>query len=204
MTANPFHYEHEMKFFFQTVAGAAFVLLVVTFGNGWALLLSGDFGLLSPFLILAIVIAAPVTWFFRCESALTARRSPLGGGWACAAAMVVLTTIALLFLQVPSSIAFWISVDEFASLTATAPVCQDNCEGKPLGQFVGCFYVDRYGADGAGGVFFRTATCIDIIDVVSFGFAYRPHLEGCPFGHAKYETVQLFGDWYWFAVSNDW
>lgn len=65
--------------------------------------------------------------------------------------------------------------------------------------------MDRYGTDGRGGVYFRTATGPDGIgpDRLSFGFAFRPNAEGSLFGDARYELGHLFGEWYWFAVSDD-
>lgn len=42
-----------------------------------------------------------------------------------------------------------------------------------------------------------------MIDTLSFGFAYRPNLDGTPFGNAYYHTSHLFGEWYVFRVSDD-
>jgi hypothetical protein len=121
--------------------------------------------------------------------------------WVVAAALVTCLTIVLVLADVPLRVLFRSSSEQFEALVPDSP---QTWGGEPLG-WVGCYYVDRYGADGAGGVFFRTFKHPDGIgpDEMSYGFAYQPHKEGCPFGRTRYQTGWLFGDWYWFSVSDD-
>ena len=57
--------------------------------------------------------------------------------------------------------------------------------------------LDHRGSRGAGR---RGASSPD---TRSWGFAFRPSTRGTPFGHAEYQRVWLFGDWYTFDVNND-
>jgi hypothetical protein len=186
------------------------MLWIDTFGNGLALLLTDivpAFFLLawfSPLLIIGYMVMALFTWTTLLILALMSkRRDRLNWRSACAAGLVVVTTIGLSLTRAPGRIAFWSSLAEFEVLRANARDCGTEGDGEPLGQFIGGFYVDRYGADGAGGVFFRTAVCLGGSDYISSGFAYRPHQEGCPFGRAEYHVVRLMGDWYWFSASHN-
>jgi hypothetical protein len=85
-----------------------------------------------------------------------------------------------------------------------APV--DAVRGKELERQIGPYWVDRYGTDRRGGVYFRTHTGPDGIgpDQMSYGFAFQPNDQGTPFGNAGYQFRHLFGDWYVFAASDDW
>lgn len=112
-------------------------------------------------------------------------------------------TAVLVAFDVPRVVAFWCYRDEFAALATNAPVSD---RGVPLQRWVGCFYIDQYGADGQGAVYFRTVSHADGIgpDIRSYGFALLPETGGhCPFGRSGREQSLLFGDWYSFSISDD-
>lgn len=122
---------------------------------------------------------------------------------AVSAGIVVLTFV-LWASFVPSRVALWIVRKDFESLLENAP--KDGWDRpKMRAQWIGCFHVSEYYADANGGVYFRTASHADGLgpDSMSYGFAFRPNTAGCPFGRKGYTTIWLFGDWYWFSVSDD-
>lgn len=124
--------------------------------------------------------------------------------WGVGAAGVMFGTLGLLWLHVPQRVAFAFCASDLRGLVDTAPAGEFG--GEELGRRVGPYRVDRYAADARGGVFFRTATGPDGLgpDEMSYGFAFRPHGRGTPFGNAHYRHCHLFGEWYVFAASNDW
>jgi len=186
-----------MWFLILTVVGCAIVLVI----DATPGLLSS--GLLCPCVGLFALAAAVMPWtavaagLYVQPAANRRRRRYI---WAAAGVVALSAVLWLAF--VPSRVALWASRGEFEALLANAPQTSD---GEPLGRRVGGVYVDQYGADSAGGVFFRTASHADGLgpDTMSYGFAHRPHRESCPFGRSSYQAVWLFGEWYWFSVSND-
>jgi hypothetical protein len=124
--------------------------------------------------------------------------------WGLRSTAIMFVTLGLLWLNVPQQVAFAFCYADLRGLVDTAPA--DEFRGGMLNRQVGPYYVDRYGADRRGGVFFRTAIAPDGFgpDQKSFGFAFRPNGKGSPFGNAHYRLKHLFGDWYVFATSDDW
>jgi hypothetical protein len=96
-----------------------------------------------------------------------------------------------------------VSRPAFQQYASTAPA--SGYRDKVLGRLLGFYYVDRYGADPRGGVYFRTHSGADGIgpDTMSYGFAFRPNTEGTPFGRAGYCYSHVVGNWYVFSASND-
>jgi hypothetical protein len=159
-------------------------------------------GLLCPCFSILLLVGAVGGWLAVWLQGVRPRQGLERKRWMSTAGCVVLTTALLAFTHVPQRIALWSVRDDFESLLPAAP---PGYGGAPLGRWVGCFYVDHYGADDAGGVWFRTAFHANGIgpDMMSYGFAYRPQEESCPFGGASpCGLVWLFGDWYYFAVSD--
>lgn len=113
-------------------------------------------------------------------------------------------TLGLLWLHVPQRVAFAFCYADLGDLVDDVP--NNELRGKKLGRRVGPYHVDRYAADRRGGVFFRTAARPDWIgpDQMSYGFVFLPNGLGTPFGNSYYHQHHLFGDWYVFAVSDDW
>lgn len=184
-----------MRFFLVTLAGSVLLLAVdVTPG----LLCSG---LLCPCVSFVLLTLASCGWSVTGWAAVSDPDTPARRRrWLYVAGALAVVTVLLWLADIPRRIALWAVRREFEALLAGAP------QGKgPLGRRVGCFYVDEYGTDDEGGVYFRTASHPDGIgpDTMSYGFAYRPHPKLTPFGGAGYKTVWLFGDWYWFMVSDD-
>jgi hypothetical protein len=124
--------------------------------------------------------------------------------WGMWSAAVMFGTMALLRFHVPQRLAFAPFCFELRGLVDAAPV--ESYRGEELGRRIGPYWVDRYGTDRRGGVYFRTHTGPDGIgpDQMSYGFAFRPNEKGTPFGNAHYRRLLLFGDWYVFAASDDW
>jgi hypothetical protein len=109
----------------------------------------------------------------------------------------------LIMNSFPRRVAFVLSRPAFQQHAVTARVSEYN--GEALARWIDVYYVDRYGADPHGGVYFRTHSGADGIgpDTMSYGFAYRPNAEGTPFGRATYRYSHVVGDWYEFSASND-
>jgi hypothetical protein len=123
--------------------------------------------------------------------------------WGLWSAAVMFGTMALLWFHVPQRLVFALCCSELRGLVDATPV--DAIRSKELGRQIGPYWVDRYGTDRRGGVYFRTHTGPDGIgpDQMSYGFAFQPNDQGTPFGNAGYRCRHLFGDWYVFAASDD-
>jgi hypothetical protein len=130
------------------------------------------------------------------------KRTPRLRGIVISSALSILCFV-LIRTGIPRRAAFQISRPMFERHLATAPASE--YDGKPLGRFVGVYYVDRYAADPRGGVYFRTHEGADGIgpDTTSYGFAFRPNRQGTPFGRARYTWSRIADDWYVFSASND-
>jgi hypothetical protein len=135
----------------------------------------------------------------------------IGGGkgpvfrrcWVVCAPVIVILSFGLIPTGIPRHIAFYLSQPAFQKYVSTAPVSE--YQDKALGRLLGFYYVDRYGADPSGGVYFRTHSGADGIgpDIMSYGFAFRPNPEETSFGRAGYCYSHVVGDWYVFSASND-
>lgn len=127
----------------------------------------------------------------------TPRRRPL-----LISSSVTILSLILIVFGIPRRAAFLISRPAFETYVTTAPAS----DAKPLGRWLGLYYVDRYGADARGGVYFRTHAGPDGIgpDTMCYGFAYQPNPKGTPFGNSHYGLFHMVGEWYVFSASNDW
>jgi hypothetical protein len=123
-------------------------------------------------------------------------------------ALVILLVIAaatlLLLTAVPRRLLFTGHQHEFEALLPQAPP-----PGKwavvGLNADMSVFWIDQWGTDSRGGVYFRTLAGRDDgkADRRSFGFAYQPNDQGSPFGNERYELQHLTGDWYSFAATDE-
>jgi len=117
--------------------------------------------------------------------------------------LVVATTILLWFGTLRKGVfSFW--REHFEALVRTAVVTADGVGPTGKGEWIGPWYVDAIAADLRGGVYLRTWRGFDVIDILSYGFAYRPNQEGSPFGAAGYWLYPVAGDWWIFRASSDW
>ncbi len=159
-----------------------------------------------PHLCLAMPLLAGWTLLLLVLSVadLARRPGPRGRRWWGAASCAVWFATAGLLWCASRRVVFGIYHAEFTRLADGA--LGEDVGGVELGRYVGPYWVDRYGADARGGVFFRTHTGPDGIgpDQMSNGFALRPNSEGTPFGNARYCRCHLFGEWYSFEASDDW
>jgi hypothetical protein len=123
--------------------------------------------------------------------------------WGLWASLVMFATLGLLWFHVPQLAVFWIYESEFRSLADAHP--DDGSRRWSIERRIGPYFVDRYGQDRSGGVYFRTFTGPDGIgpDQMEYGFAFRPSGDGAPFGRSRHRVRHLFGDWYTFEGSND-
>ena len=206
-----------MSFVLQAAALGRFVLALLSAYPGVLVDLLFVGILLSPLWLPALVIGGLVVFFFRARSARkkplepdidlggeelggselpTPRRRPL-----LISASVMILSLILIVFGIPRRAAFLVSRPAFEPYVATAPAS----DAKPLGRWLGVYYVDRYGADVRGGVYFRTHAGPDGIgpDTMSYGFAYQPNPKGTPFGNSHYGLTHLVGDWCVFSASND-
>lgn len=161
--------------------GFPFILLSLPLLGGW-------------FLLLVVLAARDLT------------RTPASGRtcWGLWSAAIMFSTMGLLWFHAPQRVAFGFCSSTFRGLLETAPLADQ--EGAELNRRVGPYRVDRYAIDGRGGIYLRTHTWPDGIspDRMSYGFAFKPNVQGTPFGNAKYRRRHLFGDWFMFAASDDW
>lgn len=169
-------------------------------------------GRLSELIFYPIILSpvlAPVLYFAAIGIMAVVRRCPRSRPipmWQrCllgAIPVVLVGSLTLILYTVPFRVAFRLARPRLEALVATAS--RGESGAKPLGQHFGPYFVDEYGADKRGGVYFRVMTGIDgFVDTMSYGFAFRPNPEGTPFGRARYDTFPLGNDWYWFQASND-
>lgn len=128
---------------------------------------------------------------------------PEGKRWGVRCVGLVVVFCAMLASHLATVITFPLFQDAFEQLVKTSPAKRDF--SGFASQKIGPYPVDDYCADDRGGVYFRTNTGRDGLgpDTVSYGFAFRPNLQGTPYGNTSYELTQLFGDWYTFSASND-
>lgn len=117
-------------------------------------------------------------------------------------AAVLLFTILWIYLHGPLRIAFHFSRGSF-----------DNHIGNGIVEESGSDKIFRVSVwnvqkqiDPRGGYYFRIDSGPDAIgpDIMSYGFVYKPNVEGSPFGNAKYRLSKLDRDWFFFSVSDDW
>jgi len=112
---------------------------------------------------------------------------------------LVLTPI-LLYTHTPRRQVFKTYQPQFDALLARAPPAGDHSTVN-LNVDLQQYWIDEWGTDIRGGTYFRTMVGA-APDRRSFGFAYRPNVDGSPFGDAGYELQHLTGDWYSFAASD--
>jgi hypothetical protein len=117
------------------------------------------------------------------------------------APIVVCLTFATLFFYIPLRISFIFFRHRFSRSLPTAVTVNDGYhdDGIEINKWFGIYHVDRCAVEPDGGVYFRTGMS-KLLDVDSYGFAYRPNPTHGPFGKRDYEIHHLTGDWYWFEV----
>lgn len=121
--------------------------------------------------------------------------------WVVVGLVIAIGCVVLVKSGIPRRAAFRYSEPSFQRLVASTPVA--DFSRKILKRRVGLYHVDEYAFDARGGVYFRTHTGYDVIDTISYGFAFRPNRKGSPFGNASYSDSRINGDWYVFRASND-
>lgn len=123
--------------------------------------------------------------------------------WGLWSAVLLLTTAAFLWMRVPQRATLAVYRTEFQSFVDGLP--DDGFRRWRLSRQIGPYFVDYYGKDRAGGVYFRTHSRPDGIgpDEMEYGFAFRPSRDGEPFGRSRHRLYHLFGDWYVFEGSSD-
>lgn len=123
-----------------------------------------------------------------------------------AGGLFFLVCLKLISWGVPLRVSFWLCRPAFEPLVADAPLSGDRGDGGArLERQLGLWWVDRYGRDPRGGVYFRIAEYPDFgADGISVGFAWRPNTHGTPFGNARLDTCRITSEWYLFDVSDDW
>jgi len=119
---------------------------------------------------------------------------------------LVLATLALtpilLGTYVPRRLLFQQYQSGFEELLADAPQAAD-ASTVPLNADFDLYWIDHWGTDRRGGVYFRTlVTGQKGSKGSSYGFAHRPNADGSPFGNEHYELHHLTGDWYTFSASD--
>lgn len=116
---------------------------------------------------------------------------------------IALVCYVLLKFYIPRRLAFMISQSAFEQVRVQLPI---SAKGNiKLNRKLGLYEVDEYAIDSHGGAYFRVFSGGDALspDTISYGFVHQPNSEGSPFGAAKYQVFYLYGDWYWFRVSDD-
>jgi hypothetical protein len=116
---------------------------------------------------------------------------------------IVLVCYVLLKFYIPRRLAFMVSRSAFEQVRVQLPISAK--ENITLNRKLGLYEVDEYAMDSRGGAYFRVFSGGDGLspDTISYGFVHQPNREGSPFGAAHYQIFYLYGDWYWFRVSDD-
>ncbi|HEY9646289.1 MAG TPA: hypothetical protein V6C88_07970 [Chroococcidiopsis sp.] len=127
-----------------------------------------------------------------------------------AIAFIFVGTYGLLKFYVPRRLAFALSRPAFEQWLFSDPpllAAPPFAPGEPQPPIqLGAYVFDQAIADPRGGVYLRVNYHGDGLgpDILSYGFAYQPNLEGSPFGNASYQIYALGDGWYWFQASDDW
>jgi hypothetical protein len=146
-----------------------------------------------------IAIFAVKLWYQRSEPAtkiLFHRLISIG--------LMMVICAGLLKFYVPRRIAFLFSRSAFESWLTKHRV--KTYKSKSVDTKIGFYHVQEYAVDRRGGNYFQVHIHGDGLspDTISYGFVYRPNLEGSPFGAAHYRIYRLGDGWYWFQASSDW
>ncbi|MSR54699.1 MAG: hypothetical protein EXS09_15640 [Gemmataceae bacterium] len=121
---------------------------------------------------------------------------------ACLVLLSLVLTPLVLASHIPRRLLFQQYQGDFEALLPDAPPPAD-ASTVPLNADFALYWVDHWGSDRRGGVYFRTlATGQKGSKSGSYGFAHRPNADGSPFGDEDYEIHHLMGDWYTFSSSD--
>lgn len=193
--------EHNPMWFLAlcTIVGSGLLLLLSAFPGmleqvprNLALILSG----LYVFLALAITLRH----LLRASSDERPRRR-------VSAYLVLVTLIltpVLLGTYLPRRLMFEAYRSDFEALLADAPD-GGNHVTVPLNADLDVMWIDHWGTDNRGGVYFRTLGTGQKggFTPQSFGFVHQPNYEGSPFGDREYRLHHLTGDWYTFSAVDE-
>ena len=183
------------------------IIALVSLWPGRVLTILSPFG----FILLLILVVSTGPWlFFASMTRLirwvrTSKESPwkmLGSLVIHLAGVSLITAVLLLAVNgVFLEIAFRRQLPEFE--VAASRIDTSKPVNRQFGRRVGMWTVDRYGVDEQGGIYFRIDTAMAMIDMWSFGFAFKPGKRGTPFGKARYTLRPLKDGWYYFKVNDD-
>lgn len=158
------------------------------------------------FLLVAALFVVWLTW----AAVRTGRRGLQGQPWPWTGTALLLAAFAALWFDVPRRLLFAVSRSSFEAV-AKGPGPSESRAWRdaqyatvplPSGA-LGIYAVMDARRDQRGGVYFRTSTSMDMIDQMSWGFAWHPNQEGSPYGRARYRLRPLGGGWYSFRASDD-
>ncbi len=114
-----------------------------------------------------------------------------------ATAPIVLASYVMLKLYIPRPLAFMASQSAFEQIIVDEKVTSNR-------QF--SFYkVEKYTTDARGNKYFYISSRgegIIGIDAVSYGFTSQSNGKESSVVTSGYQLFHLYGDWYWFRVSN--
>lgn len=110
----------------------------------------------------------------------------------------------LIKFYIPRRITFFLSRPAFESWLTEHRI--KTYKSQSIDSKLGFYHVEEYALDRRGGDYFQVHSHVDGLspDLISYGFVYRPNLEGSPFGTAHYRIYKLGEGWYWFQASSDW
>jgi hypothetical protein len=163
----------------------------------------------TVFSLLGVITLLPLLGLWFLFIAVTAvreivQRRPITAALGAQAAALSIFAFGLVVLRVPLRMAFAFSQPAFERfMRSTALPDDDKLRAESISRWFGIYHVDRWAHDSRGGVFFRTGTGADMIDTMSYGFAFHPNREGSPFGRAGYFLSPIAGEWHTFSVSDD-
>lgn len=194
--------EWKRAWFFSTLIGAIIALYVSIIPGNLEFFISG-----IPFIIIAVPVL--FIWVFATfllafhDIVVAFRRSEFKSmKWGINSAILFFAVSMLLTLDIVRSAVFSYFCSDFRVLLPAAPdrLYRDAHNNQRIGPYV----VDLFCKDERGGVYFRTSATPEGPDILSHGFAYRPNLNGAPFGKSSYKINRIYGDWYVFSISDDW
>lgn len=185
------------------------VLTTVFFGS--IALLSIWPGAVEADLTFLLVAALSVVWL-TWAAVRTGRRGLQGEPWPWVGMLALLITIAAICFDAPRRLLFATSRRSFEAVAKGQssaerlpnPPADSRYAAVPLpSASLGIYTVRDARRDQRGGIYFRTSTSMDMIDQLSWGFAWNPNPEGSPYGRARYQLRPLGFGWYSFRASDD-
>jgi len=151
---------------------------------------------LAPWQLVGVGCLLLVAYYLRWKQFPDAARATSRFLLACA--LVVGSTVLLRHTDMPRRTCFWASHWAFEDALDRVPG-----GGSTADDFLGFYGITDWARDPRGGTYFVTTSLVMFFPSSSTtGFVHGPNSEGTPWGAGELELTRMFGEWYYFRVSN--